>query len=917
MKMFGRDGKEVDVPPEHVAEALRSGKYGLPKGSVNVVSPEGRVGSLDVSRVLHALDRGYQLESEEQRGERLYGERPVSAGLAGVARGASLGLSDMALTKSGLVDPKTLKGIQDHNEAASVLGEVTGAVGSAFIPGGEANLVSKVLKGMSAPSRFVTSIGANTANRAEASLLKYLTEKGAARELVRTGEAVFGPANLSIGKQALARAAAYAASGAVEGSLYGAGQAISEKALGHPETVGELLVAHMGAGAIAGGVAGGIFGGIGSFSENVVRRLQNTAEVKLNEVSSMMGEKAGELSSQARRATDTEAFSQVGLSEANLRQGAKRKGKSWEPKARYALSDEGVHPDGLPIYRRGQTSEETVERLKQAVEHNGERVGGFYESLDGALKRVDDALYEPVDLGAIGERRALGEAMARGKKSRASVRDAMKDFVEGEGPHSPEELLKYEAADLVGLAKDKKLRFDPAEFLPSGQDIADHIRNVVGKGLEDNPLAVGFRTDLERMAKNYEALGQFSSFKNLHRQKFYLGQSWEQGQQSRGAKSVLQDVERYIDRTLKDHALKFLSRFGSEDAVLEFNKANNAYSALKFVADKSKLPAVNDAGGAWLLRAAKSGIMSMAGSMLFGKGPVRAAVTGLGKGFMSGAEAALRPSAAVRGEELALKAARLRIVQDRLSAVSDRVSSFIERFVDKGPAKKLATGTTYLLSDLTGKRDSREAAKEFAIRLHKYAGNPEALSSSIAGSLMGLDGYAPELSAAMATKTAQVVTALQQFAPLPPNDSLLQPEAHDWQVGRFEAMQFNRMATAYLDPLSTVEQALSGRPDAKGIRIVKLAYPELMNLIGAQMLEGAATTKRKLTWRDKAILANLFDVPVDPLMSPEGVHRAQQLFAMGREANAATSRGSQTISKKNRSVNNTETATQRIERESV
>jgi hypothetical protein len=32
-----------------------------------------------------------------------FGDRPIAAGAAGIARGASLGLSDVALTKSGLV----------------------------------------------------------------------------------------------------------------------------------------------------------------------------------------------------------------------------------------------------------------------------------------------------------------------------------------------------------------------------------------------------------------------------------------------------------------------------------------------------------------------------------------------------------------------------------------------------------------------------------------------------------------------------------------------------------------------------------------------------------------------------------------------------------------------------------------------
>src|SRR3990167_4947550 len=459
MKMYDRQGTAADVPDDQVGEALRSGQYGLARGRVNVVNPDGRTGSLSTQNLLKALDRGWELEGEEEKGERLYGDREIAAGAAGIARGATLGLSDVVLTKSGLVAPETLKGIQDHNEAASILGEVSGAVGSALIPGGQTNLAAKVLKGIASPSRFVTSIGANTAHRAEGALLKYLTEKTAAKELVRTGQTIFGPANASMGQQALARAAAYAASGVVEGSLFGAGQAISEKALGHPETVGELLVAHMGAGAIAGGVAGGIFGGVGAFGEKALRRLQGTAEVKLSEVGGAVGHKADELSSNARRAADTEAFEQVGISSDALQNLAKKKGKNWEPKARYAMTDEGVHPDGAPIYQRGQTSEETIGRLSEAVEHNGERIGGFYESLDDSMVTVDDILRRDCKKLQIrpggnakdrrkylrsgkGELKVHGEAQDRVIEASDSVRGVLKDYVDGESVMVPSEILQ-------------------------------------------------------------------------------------------------------------------------------------------------------------------------------------------------------------------------------------------------------------------------------------------------------------------------------------------------------------------------------------------------------------------------------------------------------------------------------------------
>jgi hypothetical protein len=59
----------------------------------------------------------------------------VLAGAAGVASGVLLGLPDIALTKTGLVEPETLEGLREAHPAAHLAGEVAGTVGTAFIPG--------------------------------------------------------------------------------------------------------------------------------------------------------------------------------------------------------------------------------------------------------------------------------------------------------------------------------------------------------------------------------------------------------------------------------------------------------------------------------------------------------------------------------------------------------------------------------------------------------------------------------------------------------------------------------------------------------------------------------------------------------------------------------------------------------------
>src|SRR3990167_1022008 len=125
MIFFNKEGQAFEVQPGDVEAAFKQG-LSPKEAKVPVVSTSGKSGLLDVAKLPRALASGWHLETEEEKVERVYGGQPISAGLAGVARGATLGLSDVVLTKSGLVDPEVLRGIQDANEAASLIGEVTG-----------------------------------------------------------------------------------------------------------------------------------------------------------------------------------------------------------------------------------------------------------------------------------------------------------------------------------------------------------------------------------------------------------------------------------------------------------------------------------------------------------------------------------------------------------------------------------------------------------------------------------------------------------------------------------------------------------------------------------------------------------------------------------------------------------------------
>ncbi len=171
------------------------------------------------------LDQEIELEDK-------YGDSGVQTFTESALSGATFGLSDQALTKSGLVSQEELRERRKRNSGAAIAGEVAGIAGSALLSGGE-SLVAKAL-----------GAGVKGASRAGA-----LTSKALTKLMAETGKK-------SLAREVLKKSIAKGAGSAVEGSFYGMGKLISEEALGNADFNAENFVSHVGTAALFGGALG-------------------------------------------------------------------------------------------------------------------------------------------------------------------------------------------------------------------------------------------------------------------------------------------------------------------------------------------------------------------------------------------------------------------------------------------------------------------------------------------------------------------------------------------------------------------------------------------------------------------------------------------------------------------------------------
>jgi hypothetical protein len=373
--LYGKDGKPVDVPDDQVQEAILSGQFGVPEGTkISVRAPDGSVGSIPIEDAHSAFGSGFRFYGDADRAAdeekaKYEGVLPsIEAGAAGLARGGTFGLSDLALTGTGAAKPETLEKLKEHNPGLSTTSEVTGAI----LP----IVAAHVLAPEAALPADAAALAGGGAVAADAGLgaldvARAASELAPTSMVARVGDAAASAVGGGL-PGTLAR-------GGVEGAAYGAGQQLSDDVLGDRQLSAENLLAAAGIGAGGGALISGALhigsAGMKRAAGEIAERIGST-----------------DLAKQAEQSAEELAVKSTGASVADMK-GMTRNGKTVNTVGRDLLN-EGVADPRL-------SAEEQLAKTVEVRARVGKEIGDSLATFDAhaaADPEAAKALFSPAKL---------------------------------------------------------------------------------------------------------------------------------------------------------------------------------------------------------------------------------------------------------------------------------------------------------------------------------------------------------------------------------------------------------------------------------------------------------------------------------------------------------------------------------------
>lgn len=823
-QVYFEDG--TPVPPDQIAAALRSGQAFVDESApLQMLTDAGTAVTVSADELDTALAAGYSFEdpaeaaARRRRTERgTLGQKALTFA-EGVGRGATVGLSDVALT-TALGDEYRQSALErkQENPYTAGTGEVAGLVGGALATGGVTGAVSAPARGMAAAGRV--------AEHAVAGGLARLGVTGATR-LGRVG----------------ARALALGAGGAAEGAVYGAGQALSRTALDGSPLTAEKVVGLMGHEALLGAAGGVLIGG-------GIRAAQVGTKALARRAASPS------LRSTARQVADESVLKAIGARGSDLR----RLGKTAE-KANDEIAEIGQEllsykfrsgqKQGEKLFQWASKAEDFADDLAQAKRETGEALGTLKKQIDeaatanpdvapdlrGYMQRVRSEVIEPLESSMVPAVRARAARVNEALEGlSARVEGATPTVRLADGSVAVRERVPLTFEELDRFRQELRSVFQPPK--PSGgglpAPVPDHAQYLErAERMLSEELDGAAEKALEKMGRNP---AEYSSLKRQYR-------SMRQASDI-ADKATLQDLgNRAISPS--DYATGLATALG---ALMSGNVGGIALGAAGTVAHKL----IRERGRSTLALLAdgiarRDNVLAghakrLAHGAEHGHGLAHVAFEGVDR---SAQETAKWQYAMNEEAQHAAKASRSTAIVRALDDVAE------------GETKGSRTGLVLPLI---------EAVKE-------YKNNPTAAQERLSRPVVAYVEEYPTLADSVQQQLAKTYDYLAANSPMPIGAGRaafsLTPELEQERYSPADLQKFARKARGALAPELVIGDLAEGEIDRDGLEAIRALHPETFADLRTMVIQEVATRDEELPFQRRILLSLAFDFTGDPSLDPQ------------------------------------------------
>ena len=842
--------------------------------------------------------------------ERRKFDAPLTAGALGAARTLSFGLSDVALTKSGIFEPEELTKYREYNPTATGVGEF-GSLALSVVPTGGIGLLGGAARIGGAGLRGAAKAG-SVVERAVASQFAKKAAQTPARKI-------------------LSEAASKSAGLALEGGFYGAGQVVSEAALENPELTTESALATIGLAGVLSGAAGGVLNVTGKTIKSLAK---NTPKISKKAFSKIRGIDEETIDVVMKRSDEVAEFEKLGkdyneavenyttkwvddfksierakvddlTNRIDLELAAKESARfsrkisikdlltaSQKIKARFA-------PDGVAVGSQAKKAIRDLDRFVEDIKSLGTanyQGTASDEVLTSLIKNIDPGGQSIRGIDAI-KNRTFNPAithLTKGKKvftreGRRLGRRVPTDFIGKRAPRVDELFITPRQLNALRQQLNKEgqaaYNYKLGQGNKSTAEAFSSLANAARQMLDDY-VSPEIRRLNKEISEIYNARQTLSTFglADFDIDPKRVAKLFETGDKTfRGSAKT---AARTLDRLLGTNII-------SQRELIQAAKQLNTKSAL-FVAPtglSTLLPGLGFAAGipfgTAVAAGASVGLAGLQAPMFTGsilKGARKIGESGIGSSIRQTTSGIMKYVPDELVPFVAAKMAVLGTLQREQELVQRKIKSNVSRIIKDKPLKSnFSVKYKGLVNFKNGSQGSRDAYKKTLYQLNDLISNPIKLQEQVTENLRQLALVAPDTAQSMQFKSMQAVKYLYENAPKPASLNPFNNRPDAYVPSDTELNDFDDRVRTMNDPLSIFQDIKNNQLSRASVEVIQSFYPKIYQAIVEEFMTQGNTANSNLTFNQRLQLAHFFGVNTEQALKPNLFQLLQAPFTTSED----------------------------------